>query len=298
MYDIIIIGAGPAGLNAALYASRAGKKTLVLEKTFAGGQAATTYEVDNYIGVDKCDGATLSMKMLSHATLFGAEIKYEDVLDINIEEKRIKTTKNEYKAKAIILSMGANPRKIGLENEDKLRGRGVSYCATCDGNFFKDKTACVVGGGDTALEDAIYLSALCKKVYLIHRRNSFRAVSFLINKVAENSKIECIFDSTVEKINGDSHLESIVIKNVNTDEETLIDTNALFVAIGTLPNTDIVKNKINLDENGYILTDNNMKTNKDGIYAAGDIIKKPLRQIITAASDGAVAANSAVSDIS
>lgn len=298
MYDIIIIGAGPAGLNAALYASRAGKKTLVLEKTFAGGQAATTYEVDNYIGVDKTDGATLSMKMLSHALLFGAEIKYEDVLDINIEEKRIKTAKNEYKAKAIILSMGANPKKLGLENEDKFRGRGVSYCATCDGNFFKDKTVCVVGGGDTALEDAIYLSALCKKVYLIHRRNSFRAVSFLINKVEQNSKIECIFDSTVEKINGDNVLESIIIKNVVTNEETKLDTNALFVAIGTLPNTDIVKDKINLNENGYIITDSNMKTNTDGIYAAGDIREKSLRQIITAASDGAVAANSAVTDIS
>lgn len=298
MYDIIIIGAGPAGLNAALYASRAGKKTLVLEKTFAGGQAATTYEVDNYIGVEKCDGATLAMKMASQATSFGAEIKYEDVLDINIEEKRIKTQKNEYKSKAIILSMGANPKKLGLENEDKLRGRGVSYCATCDGNFFKEKIACVVGGGDTALEDAIYLSALCKKVYLIHRRNSFRAVSLLINKVEENSKIECIFDSTVEKINGDNIMESIVVKNVKTNEETKIDTNALFVAIGTSPNTDIVKDKITLDENGYIITDENMKTSADGVFAAGDIRQKTLRQIITAASDGAVAANSAVTDIS
>jgi len=298
MYDIIIIGAGPAGLNAALYASRAGKKTLVLEKTFAGGQAATTYEVDNYIGVEKCDGAALAMKMASQATSLGAKIKYEDVLDINIEEKRIKTQKNEYKSKAIILSMGANPKKLGLENEDKLRGRGVSYCATCDGNFFKEKIACVVGGGDTALEDAIYLSALCKKVYLIHRRNSFRAVSLLINKVEENSKIECIFDSTVEKINGDNIMESIVVKNVKTNEETKIDTNALFVAIGTSPNTDIVKDKITLDENGYIITDENMKTSADGVFAAGDIRQKTLRQIITAASDGAVAANSAVTDIS
>lgn len=294
MYDVIIIGAGPAGLNSALYSSRAGLKTLVLEKTFVGGQAATTYEVDNYIGVEKCDGATLAMKMEAQAKSFGAEIKYEDVLDINIEEKRIKTGKNEYKAKAIILAMGANPRTLGLENESRLRGRGVSYCATCDGNFFKNKTACVVGGGDTALEDALYLSALCKKVYLIHRRDKFRAVNHLCEKVGKNSKIELIMDSTVEKINGEDLMESIIVKNVKTNEETKIETDALFVAIGTKPNSEIVKGKIDMDNGGYIITDENMQTSKEGIFAAGDIRQKVLRQIITAASDGAIAANSVV----
>ncbi len=297
MYDVIIIGAGPAGLNSALYASRAGLKALVLEKMFAGGQAATTYEVDNYIGIEKTDGATLAMNMEKQAKMFGAEVKYEDVLEIDTVQKRVKTAKNEYKAKAIILAMGANSRRLGIENEDRLRGRGVSYCATCDGNFFKGKTACVVGGGDVALEDAIYLSALCKKVYLIHRRNEFRAVKSLCDKVYANSIVELIMDSEVIKIHGNEVVEGITVKNVKTNEETKIDTDALFVAIGNVPNTDVVKGKVELDKSGYIITDENMKTDKDGIFAAGDIRQKSLRQIITAAADGAIAANSAIGSI-
>lgn len=297
MYDIIIIGAGPAGLNSALYASRAGLKALVLEKMFAGGQAATTFEVDNYIGVEKTDGATLAMQMEKQAKSFGAEIKYEDVLEIDVDNKRVKTAKNEYKTKAIILAMGANSRKLGIENEERLRGRGVSYCATCDGNFFKGKTVCVAGGGDTALEDAIYLSALCKKVYLIHRRNEFRAVKSLCDRVNENSIVEKIMESEVVKIHGDDVVNGITIKNSKTNEETKIDADALFIAIGNIPNTELVKGKVKLDDFGYIITDENMKTDKDGIFAAGDIRKKILRQIITAASDGAIAANSAIGEI-
>ena len=296
-YDIIIIGAGPAGLNAALYSARAGLKTLVLERLFAGGQAATTSEVDNFIGTGKIGGAALCMQMEKQAKEFGAEIKFEDVLSLDTAKKEVATKKQTYSARAIIVATGAKPRTLGIDGEEKFRGRGVSYCATCDGGFFKDKTACVIGGGDTAAEDALYLSNLCKKVYVIHRRNELRAAAQIAQKLYKNEKIEIIFDTVPEKISGGDFVENLSVKNVKTGEKRDIPTDAVFVAVGTVPSNSLTVGTLKTDENGYVIVDKNMRTDKRGIYAAGDVCQKPLRQIITACADGAVAATSAADDI-
>lgn len=296
-YDVVIIGAGPAGLNAALYSARAGLKTLVLERLFAGGQAATTSEVDNFIGTGKIGGAALCMQMEKQAKSFGAEVKYEDVLSLDTSEKKIVTKKNTYLARAVIIATGASPRKIGIDGEEKFRGRGVSYCATCDGGFFKDKTVCVIGGGDTAAEDALYLSNICKKVYVIHRRDKFRAAAKNVEKLYNNSKIEIVLNTVAEKINGGDFVNSVSVKNVASGEKREISTDAVFVAAGNIPSNALFKGTIKTDENGYIIVDKNMRTDKENIYAAGDVCQKPLRQIITACADGAVAASSAAEDI-
>lgn len=296
-YDVVIIGAGPAGLNAALYSARAGLKTLVLERLFAGGQAATTSEVDNFIGTGKIGGAALCMQMEKQAKSFGAEVKYEDVLSLDTSEKKIVTKKNTYLARAVIIATGASPRKIGIDGEEKFRGRGVSYCATCDGGFFKDKTACVLGGGDTAAEDALYLSNICKKVYVIHRRDKFRAAAKTVEKLYNNSKIEIVLNTVAEKINGGDFVNSVSVENVASGEKREISTDAVFVAAGNIPSNALFKGMIKTDENGYIIVDKNMRTDKENIYAAGDVCQKPLRQIITACADGAVAASSAAEDI-
>lgn len=296
-YDVVIIGAGPAGLNAALYSARAGLKTLVLERLFAGGQAATTSEVDNFIGTGKIGGAALCMQMEKQAKSFGAEVKYEDVLSLDTSEKKIVTKKNTYLARAVIIATGASPRKIGIDGEEKFRGRGVSYCATCDGGFFKDKTVCVLGGGDTAAEDALYLSNICKKVYVIHRRDKFRAAAKTVEKLYNNSKIEIVLNTVAEKINGGDFVNSVSVENVASGEKREISTDAVFVAAGNIPSNALFKGMIKTDENGYIIVDKNMRTDKENIYAAGDVCQKPLRQIITACADGAVAASSAAEDI-
>ena len=296
-YDVIIIGAGPAGLNAALYSARAGLKTLVLEKMFAGGQAATTSEVDNFIGTGKIGGAELCMRMEKQAKSFGAEIKYEDVTSLDSAKKEVTTKKSTYGAKAIILAMGASPRKLGIDGEEKYRGRGVSYCATCDGGFFKDKTACVIGGGDTAAEDALYLSNICKKVYIIHRRDKFRAAASITEKLYKNEKIEIVLNTVPEKISGGGTVENLTVKNVKTGEKTDILTDAVFVAVGNIPSSSLAVGTLKTDENGYIIVDKNMRTSEKNIYAAGDVCQKTLRQIITACADGAVAATSAAGDI-
>lgn len=296
-YDVIIIGAGPAGLNAALYSARAGLKTLILEKMFAGGQAATTSEVDNFIGTGKIGGAELCMRMEKQAKSFGAEIKYEDVTSLDSAKKEVSTKKNTYGAKAIILAMGASPRKLGIDGEEKYRGRGVSYCATCDGGFFKDKTACVIGGGDTAAEDALYLSNICKKVYIIHRRDKFRAAASITEKLYKNEKIEIVLNTVPEKISGGGTVENLTVKNVKTGEKTDILTDAVFVAVGNIPSSSLAVGTLKTDENGYIIVDKNMRTSEKNIYAAGDVCQKTLRQIITACADGAVAATSAAGDI-
>ena len=296
-YDVVIIGAGPAGLNAALYSARAGLKTLVLERLFAGGQAATTSEVDNFIGTGKIGGAALCMQMEKQAKSFGAEVKYEDVLSLDTSEKKIVTKKNTYLARAVIIATGASQRKIGIDGEEKFRGRGVSYCATCDGGFFKDKTVCVIGGGDTAAEDALYLSNICKKVYVIHRRDKFRAAAKTVEKLYNNSKIEIVLNTVAEKINGGDFVNSVSVKNVASGEKREISTDAVFVAAGNIPSNALFKGMIKTDENGYIIVDKNMRTDKENIYAAGDVCQKPLRQIITACADGAVAASSAAEDI-
>ena len=296
MYDVIIIGGGAAGLTAGLYAGRGGLKTLIIEKMYTGGQAATTYEVDNYPGFSETiSGPDLVMKMEAHAKKFGTQIIYEDVIDIDVDgaKKTVKTNQNIYQAKALILAMGATWKELGLERENELRGAGISYCATCDGAFYRDKVTAVVGGGDTAVEDALFLSRFCSKVYLIHRRDRLRAVKVLQDAAFANDKIQFVWDTTVEKILGQDSVEGITVKNLKTNEARYIKIDGLFIAVGVVPNSDIVKGKVETNERGYIITDESMQTNKFGVYAAGDVREKTLRQIITAAADGAVAAYSA-----
>ncbi len=299
MYDTIIIGGGPAGLNAALYCLRGGMKTLLIEKLFCGGQASTTYEVENYIGFpEPISGPELVMNMEKHVKRFGANIINDNVCALNLDGdiKKVICSKEEYSAKTIIICTGATPRTLGLPNEDALRGSGVSYCATCDGAFYRQKTVAVAGGGDTALEDALFLSNFCKQVYLIHRRDTFRGAKILSDKVLSNEKIVPVYDSVIESINTneDGLVESLSVKNLKTNEAQNIDVNGLFVAIGTIASNALFVDKLECDDSGYIITDETMQTSIEGVFAAGDIRKKPLRQIITAAADGAVAASSAI----
>ncbi|MGB4033508.1 MAG: thioredoxin-disulfide reductase [Christensenellales bacterium] len=292
IYDVIIIGGGPAGLTAALYAARAGKKTLIVENYAIGGQASLTQEIENYSGIKKISGFELTENMRSQAEGFGAEFIYDNIVEISLkgQVKNIKTEySGEFNSYNIILAMGAKARRLGLEREKQLIGNGVSYCATCDGNFFKDKTVAIVGGGDTALTDAIYLEKLAKKIYIIHRRDEYRGSIRLVEQMREYPKIEEVLDSVVTKLNG-MPLESIEVLNKKTQEKREIAVDGLFIAIGQEPQTHLVKDVITLKD-GYILTDESMRTNIPGVYAAGDIRYKPLRQILTATADGAIAAS-------
>ena len=295
MYDIIIVGAGPAGLSAAIYARRALKKTLVLEATSYGGQIINTLDIENYPAEAHISGFDFATKIYNQAKDLGAEIQFEKVTEIenHPQEKIVKTNKREYKTKAIIIATGVDNRKLGLVNEEKLIGKGISYCATCDGNFYKKKDVAVVGGGNTALEDALYLSNVANKVYLIHRRDEFRGDLKEIEKLKEKDNVVFIYNSNITKIIGDNKLDSIEVTN-NNEEKKEIEVSGLFIAIGKVPENEIFKNTINLDKNGYIKTDENCHTNVDGIYAAGDIREKNLRQLVTATSDGAIAATEAV----
>lgn len=299
MYDLIIIGQGPAGLSSALYAGRSGLKTLVLEKEFAGGQMGLTYEIDNYIGTDNIGGIDLAMNMLDHAKKFGATFKSENVINIDFSNKikTVETTKNKYEAKAIILALGAKPKKLEIDGEQKFSSSGVSYCATCDGNFYKNKTVVVIGGGNTALEDCIFLSRLCTKVYLVHRRDEFRAEKKLVQELKELNNVELVLDSIPLKINGNERVETISIKNVKNENEINIDTDAVFVAVGTIPTTDIVKGVVELNSNNYIITNEKMQTNVENIYAVGDCRNTVLRQVVTSVADGAIAATTIASTI-
>ena len=296
MYDIIIIGAGAAGLTAGIYAGRGGMKTLIFEKMFAGGQAATTYEVANYPGFDETvSGTELAMKFEKQAKKFGAKIISEDVQEIDVDDKikKVITSKGTYEGKTLIIALGATPRQIGLANEKKLRGMGVSYCATCDGAFYRDRVTAVVGGGDTAVEDALFLSRFCPKVYIIHRRDELRAAKVLQEAAFKNDKIEFIWDTVVEDIHGKDAVEGIRIKNVKDDSTKELNVEGIFIAVGIEPHTDLVKGKVALTPQGYIETDDTMQTSKPGVFAAGDCREKILRQVITAASDGATAAYAA-----
>lgn len=298
MYDVIIIGSGPAGLSAALYASRGGMKTLVIEKLGCGGQAALTYEVDNYPGVTNSpSGLELAENMKAHAKKFGAEFTMENVKAIDNINSRIKTVvtrKNSYETKAVILAMGSSARTLGVDGEEQFKGLGVSYCAYCDGAFCSGKDAVVVGGGNTAFEDALYLSRFCENVAIIHRSDTFKAEKNLVDKARANEKIILITDTVVEKILGSSAVNSVLVKNVKSGKAMEIETSAVFIAIGTKPQSELVKGFAELDKNSFIKTDANMRTSIDGVFAAGDVRDTVLRQIITAAADGAVAATSAV----
>ncbi len=293
MYDVIIVGGGPAGLTSALYCARANLNTLLIEKMFAGGQMATTDTLENYPGFEELiSGSELAMRMEKQAKKFGVQIVNDDVLELILDEKvkEIKTPNNQYQSKAVILCMGASPKELGISKEKEFRGSGVSYCATCDGSFYEGQKVAIVGGGDTAAKDAIYLSRICKKVYIIHRRNSMRAAKVLQDKLFSIENIEFIGDAVITEIKGQFGVEGITIRNVKTDKLIDIDSDGLFVAIGVTPNTELVEGKVKLNDMKYIITDESMQTSIPGVFAAGDIREKVLRQVITAASDGAVAA--------
>ena len=299
MYDIAIIGGGPAGMSAAIYAARGGMKTIVIEKLSCGGQVLKTYEIDNYPGFsNNPTGEELAKAIEDHAQKFDVTFVKENVKSIENAEYDIKiihTRKNKYMTKAIIFATGATPKMLGADGEAMLTGSGVSYCATCDGAFFKDKEVCVIGGGNTAIEDALYLAPICKKVYVINRSKRFRASKRLMDSARANGKIEFIEDSIVERFNGTTMLDSVLVKNVVTGEKSTLKVSGAIVAIGVVPSSGIAKETgIETCERNFIKTDMNLATNIKGIFAAGDVRVSPLRQVITAAADGAVAATSAV----
>lgn len=299
MYDIIIIGGGAAGMNAALYAGRGGMKTLLLEKVSCGGQAVKTYEIDNYLGfAGSPTGLELANAMEAHAKKFGAEFKKENVKEIRDAGKAVKTVvtrKNEYKTKTIIFATGANPKKLGIEGEEKFAGAGVSYCATCDGAFFKGKDVAVIGGGNTAFEDALYLARFCENVYLLNRSKRFRAAATLVEQVKSNPKITIYTDIVSESFEGTASLERVVVKNTATQERGYFNIAGAVVAIGVTPESALAKScGVETCPLGFIKTDMYLKTNLNGVFAAGDARVTPLRQVITAAADGAVAATSAI----
>ncbi len=293
-YDVIIIGGGPAGLTSAIYCGRSELNTLLLEKMSPGGQMATTAEIENYPGFPKgADGASLAFDMLKQAQNFGAKIKYKEVKSIKeVDDKKIVTLASgeEITAKAVILAMGASPRLLGVSGENKFRGRGVSYCATCDGAFFKEKTTVIVGGGDTAAADALFLSKICKKVYLVHRRDELRAAKIYTTKLEELSNVEFVWNSTVEEILGESKVNAVKVKDKISGDVKEIETDGVFIAVGITPETTLVKDFLPLDKTGFIISDETTKTQIDGVFVAGDTRTKVLRQVSTAVADGAVAA--------
>ena len=299
MYDVIIIGGGPAGLTSAIYACRAGLKILLIEKYMPGGQVALTTDIENYPGFTKINGVELAMKMHEQAQNCGCEFDFAEVVDIDMDSqiKIVKTHTNQYQAKTIILSLGASAKQLEVEGEKKYIGKGLSYCATCDGTLYKDKTVAIVGGGNTSIEDCIYLSGIAKKVYLIHRRDTFRGQDALVKAlektIAETGKIEKILNSKVIKIYGQDNLTSVDVENLKDQTVANLEIQGLFVAIGRKPDTEMLNSKIILDNNGYILTDDKMRTNIPGVFACGDVRAKTLRQIVTACSDGAIASISA-----
>ncbi|WP_434283939.1 thioredoxin-disulfide reductase [Clostridium botulinum] len=299
LYDVIIIGSGPAGLSAGLYAARARSKTLILERNKAGGQIVITDEVANYPGsIRDATGASLVARMEEQVEEFGAERKKDNVKEVDFtgKIKIIKGEKEEYKAKSVIIATGAAPRHIGCKGENELIGKGVSYCATCDADFFTDLEVFVIGGGDSALEEAIYLTKFARKVTVVHRRDALRGAKSIQEKVFKNPKIEIMWDSVVEEIKGDGIVESAVFKNKKTGEitEYFADeddgTFGIFVFVGYLPINNLFKDIVTMNEAGYIKTNDRMETNIEGIFAAGDIREKSLRQVVTAAADGAIAA--------
>jgi len=296
IYDVAIIGGGPAGLSAGLYASRSRLKTIIIEKGRWGGQAATTEELENYPGsIENPTGPKLTERMKEQAEAFGTEfINGEAVgFDLSDKVKVLKLKDGEIKAKAIIIATGAQHVNLGAPGEDTFRGKGVSYCATCDADFFTDLEVVVVGGGDAAVEEAIYLTKFAEKVTIIHRRDQFRAAKSIVEKALANEKIHVIWDTVVEEIYGDGIVEGVKLKNVKTGEITDYRTDGVFIFVGTRPVSEFVKGIVDMDEKGYIITDSEMRTSIEGIFAAGDVRNTPLRQVITAAADGAIAAISA-----
>ena len=298
MYDIIIVGGGPAGMTAAIYALRARKKVLMIEKLVVGGQVAITSLIENYPGFESITGQDLSEKMFAQANKYGLETVYADVIDYDLkgETKKVVTHEGTYEGKSVILALGASARTLDVDSEKEFAGRGISYCASCDGNFYKDKVVAVVGGGNSSLGAVLYLVNLAKKVYLIHRRETFKAEEVQIQKVmtltkGDNAKVEFIPNATIQDLEGNGKVESMIVEDLKTGATKEIAIDGVFVAIGRRPDTGFLQGMINLDEGGHIITDENMKTNIDGVYAAGDVRSGSLKQIVTAAADGAIAAS-------
>lgn len=294
IYDVVIIGGGPGGYTAALYATRAGLDTVVLEKISAGGQMAQTSQIDNYPGFeDGIDGYELGEKMRAGAERFGAKTIIAEVTEVELSSdiKKIITSDGTILGKTVIIATGAEHKHLGIENENRFIGRGVAYCAACDGMFYKGKTVAVVGGGNSAVADAVLLSKICEKVIIIHRRDTLKATKIYHDQIKNIKNIEFCWNSTVNKLIGDERISSVEIKNVNTEELSKIDVDAVFISIGRSPVTDIFKGQLNMDKNEYINADETTKTNILGVFAVGDVRTKALRQVITAASDGAVAAH-------
>ena len=290
MYDIIIVGAGPAGMTAALYAKQAGKNVLVLEKEAYGGQILKAHKVKNYPGFNEISGFEFATNLYNQLTALDVEIKFEEVLRINSKNdtKEVITKKGNYLCKSVIIAAGAKSRKLNLSNEDNLTGKGVSYCTTCDGMFFKDKTVAVYGGGNSAIDGAIYLSDICEKVYLIYRRDNFRVENENIDNLKKKNNIEIIFNTIITDLIGKNKLESIKLKN--TENEYNLDVDGLFIEIGYIPVSEICDNLIETDSSGYIISNEECKTNIEGIFVCGDIRVKDIRQLTTACSDGTIAA--------
>lgn len=292
IYDMLILGGGPAGYTAALYAARAGFDTLLIERMSAGGQMALTGEIENYPGFDEgVDGFTLGMKMQNAAEKFGAKTKYDEVTEVDFSGKikKVRTVGGEFFGKTVVISTGANPRELGVNGESELVGRGVHYCAHCDGRFYKDKTVAVIGGGNSAVSDALYLSRLAKKVYLIHRRDSLRAEKIFEEPLKNADNIEILWNSKVEDFITDGRVTGLKLICTQSEKVSEIECDGVFVSIGRKPATDFLQGVVALDKNGYIIADESTKTGIDGVYAVGDVRTKPLRQIVTAAADGAVA---------
>lgn len=293
LYDCLIIGGGPAGLSAAIYASRGKLNTVVFERSKIGGQAAITDDIENYPGsVEEATGPKIVKRMREQAESFGTCFVMEEVKKVELSEKikKVITTKGCYEGKTVIIATGAEHMKLNVPGEEEFIGKGVSYCATCDADFFTDLDVVVVGGGDSAVQEALYLTKFAKNVTIIHRRDKLRANKCLQDKAFKNPKIKFLWDSIVERIEGDGIVEKIIVRNVKTGELKEVKTDGVFIFIGMKPSTEIFKGLIEMDERGYILTDENMRTNIEGVFAAGDCRAKLLRQIVTAAADGAIAA--------
>jgi len=296
-YDVAILGGGPAGLSAAIYAARGAVKTAVIDTSLIGGQPSNYIEIENYPGYPEGDSMALMDKFAEQVEKFGVEKhEMEDIIGIDLqsEVKVIKTADKIINAKTVIIATGAQPRKLGVSGEKEFSGRGVSYCAVCDGAFYRDKVVCVIGGGNAAVEEGMYLTRYASKVNIIHRRDSLRADKLVQERAFKNPKINMIWDSVVEEIKGSNTVEKIVLKNIKTSEISELETNGVFPYIGFDANSGMFSGQVELDKSGFIVTDTNLSANIKGVYAAGDVRVTPLRQVITAAADGAVAATCAI----
>lgn len=291
-YDIIIVGGGPGGLTAGMYGARSTLKTLIIERYLPGGQVANTELIEDYPGFESISGAELATRMSEHARKFGAEIISENVSEIYCEgnDRMVVTDEEKYKAPVVIIATGGQPRKLGVPGEEEFAGRGVSYCAICDGAFFKDQKIAVVGGGDAAVEEANFLTKYGSKVYIIHRRHELRAQKIIQDRAFKNEKIGFVWDSVVEKINGKQKVESLTLKNKKTREATQLEVGAVFIFVGFVPNSQLVREGLKLNPVGYILTNDRMETNIPGIYAVGDVRAQLCRQVTNAVGDGTTAA--------